>query len=222
VAARFDGWRIQLHKHGGSAAVFTKNGHDHSSRVRWMVDALARLAGVRSLIIDGKLVACDAAGLPDFYRLHFRFVESQQQGVYRAPQDARARRWSSDQRFDARTSAVDAYGPNPKGAATFDANGRFSMIFLRGDLPKYAANSRTQATPAESKVTVDGSLAYFGTYSLSGTDLTFHIEGSTFPNWTAGDQKRINVTVTPDELKYVQPLPSGGGAPAPVVWRRAK
>jgi bifunctional non-homologous end joining protein LigD len=25
---KFDGWRIQLHKHGGSAAVFTKNGHD--------------------------------------------------------------------------------------------------------------------------------------------------------------------------------------------------
>jgi bifunctional non-homologous end joining protein LigD len=68
---KFDGWRIQLHKHGSSAAAFTKNGHDHSSRVRWMVDALARLAGARSFVIDGELVACDAAGLPDFYRLHF-------------------------------------------------------------------------------------------------------------------------------------------------------
>jgi hypothetical protein len=26
---KFDGWRIQLHKPGGSAAAFTKNGHDH-------------------------------------------------------------------------------------------------------------------------------------------------------------------------------------------------
>jgi bifunctional non-homologous end joining protein LigD len=68
---KFDGWRIQLHKHGDSAAAFTKNGHDHSSRERWMVDALARLKGVRSLIIDGELVACDHVGLPDFYRLHF-------------------------------------------------------------------------------------------------------------------------------------------------------
>jgi two-component sensor histidine kinase len=40
---KFDGWRIQLHKHGRSAATFTKNGHDYSSRVRWMVDALARI-----------------------------------------------------------------------------------------------------------------------------------------------------------------------------------
>jgi ATP-dependent DNA ligase len=68
---KFDGWRIQLHKHGDSAAVFTKNGHDYSSRVRWMVDALARLKRVRSLIIDGELVACDDKGLPNFYWLHF-------------------------------------------------------------------------------------------------------------------------------------------------------
>jgi bifunctional non-homologous end joining protein LigD len=67
---KFDGWRIQLHKYGRSAAAFTKNGHDHSSRVRWMTDVLARLRGVRSLIIDGELVACNDAGLPDFCRLH--------------------------------------------------------------------------------------------------------------------------------------------------------
>jgi bifunctional non-homologous end joining protein LigD len=68
---KFDGWRIQLHKHGRSAAAFTKNGHDHSSRFRWMVDALACLKGMHSLVIDGELVACDGDGRPDFYRLHF-------------------------------------------------------------------------------------------------------------------------------------------------------
>jgi hypothetical protein len=50
---------IQLHKHGGLAAAFIKNGHNHSSRVRWMVDAPK---GVRSLVIDGELVACDDNG----------------------------------------------------------------------------------------------------------------------------------------------------------------
>ena len=59
--------RIQLHKHGDSAAAFTKNGHDHSSRVR---RSLARLKGVRSLVIDGELVACDGDGLPVFYALY--------------------------------------------------------------------------------------------------------------------------------------------------------
>jgi bifunctional non-homologous end joining protein LigD len=37
-----------------------------------MVDALARLPGMSSLVIDGELVACNDAGLPDFYRLHFQ------------------------------------------------------------------------------------------------------------------------------------------------------
>jgi bifunctional non-homologous end joining protein LigD len=37
-----------------------------------MIDALACLKGVRSLVIDGELVACNAAGLPNFYALHFR------------------------------------------------------------------------------------------------------------------------------------------------------
>jgi ATP-dependent DNA ligase len=31
---KFDGWRIQLHKHGGTAAAFTKDGHDRSGYER--------------------------------------------------------------------------------------------------------------------------------------------------------------------------------------------
>jgi ATP-dependent DNA ligase len=46
---KFNGWRIQLQKHGGSAPAFTKNGHDPSSRVRWMVDSLACLKGVQQI-----------------------------------------------------------------------------------------------------------------------------------------------------------------------------
>jgi hypothetical protein len=117
---------------------------------------------------------------------------------------------------------ADAYGSNPTGAAMFEANGRFTIILMRNDLPKYTSNNRTQATPAEYKATVDGSLAYFGTYSLSGTDLTLHIEGSTFANWAGTDQRRTNISVTADEFKYVTPTPSGGGPAAPVVWRRVK
>jgi hypothetical protein len=93
---------------------------------------------------------------------------------------------------------------------------------MRGNLPKYASNNRTQGTGQEYRATVEGSLAYFGTYSVSGTDLNLHIEGSTFPNWTGVDQKRINLAVTGDDLKYTQPNPSGGGTPAQLVWKRAK
>ena len=119
-------------------------------------------------------------------------------------------------------SAGDAYGPTPKGALIFNANGRFSLQLMRHDLPKYVSNNRTQGTPAEYKATVEGSLAYFGTYAVSGTDLNLHIEGSTFPNWIGMDQKRINLAVSGDELKYTQPTPSGGGSPAILLWKRVK
>jgi Lipocalin-like domain len=118
--------------------------------------------------------------------------------------------------------AGNAYGTDPKGSAYFDSNGRFAIILMRNNLPRYASNNRTQGTSADYKATVEGSLAYFGTYSVSGTDLNSHIEGSTFPNWTGMEQKRINLMTTADELRYTQPNPSGGGAPAQLIWRRAK
>jgi hypothetical protein len=119
--------------------------------------------------------------------------------------------------------SAEPYGTNPKGSYMFDANGRFSAVLMRNDLPKYTANSRTQGTSAEYKGTVDGSIAYFGTYSVSGTDLDLHIEGSTFANWTGTVQKRTNVSVAGDELKYNVPAPSDGRVTtAPTVWKRAK
>jgi bifunctional non-homologous end joining protein LigD len=49
---KFDGWRIQLHKHGSGAALYTNNGRNYSNRLRWMADILARLPGVYSCVID--------------------------------------------------------------------------------------------------------------------------------------------------------------------------
>jgi Lipocalin-like domain len=118
--------------------------------------------------------------------------------------------------------SVDGYGPNPKGSLIFESNGRYSLQLLRSDLQKYGSNSRTQGTPAEYKATVDGSLSYFGTYSLSGSDLILRVEGSSFPNWIGTDQKRVNVSITGDELKYTNTAPSGGGAALPLVWKRVK
>jgi len=117
---------------------------------------------------------------------------------------------------------ADAFGANPKGTVIFDPNGRFAAMLMRADLGKYASNNRAQGTAAENKATIEGSIAYFGTYAVSGTDLNFHIEGSTFPNWAGTDQKRINLAITGDELKWVQPTPSAGGPAASVVWKRVK
>lgn len=114
------------------------------------------------------------------------------------------------------------FGSSASGTLMFDANGRFSLIILRGDLPKYASNKRVEGTADEYKATVLGSLAYFGTYSVSGTDLIFNIEKSTFANWDGTQSKRIDLTVTAEEIKYTSPTPSAGGSPDQLVWKRIK
>ena len=35
----------------------------------------------------------------------------------------------------------DRWGPNPKGLIIFDANGRYSFMISRSDIPKFAANN---------------------------------------------------------------------------------
>jgi hypothetical protein len=68
---KFDSWRIQLHKRGREVAIYTKRGHDYTSRLPGIARGLAALT-LHSLVIDGELVACDERGLPDFRALHFR------------------------------------------------------------------------------------------------------------------------------------------------------
>jgi Lipocalin-like domain len=78
------------------------------------------------------------------------------------------------------------------------------------------------------KITVEGSLSHLGTYSVSGTDLVFHVEASTFLNWTNSDQKRTILSVSGDELRYTNLAPSDAyqhlviaNAPS-LIWRRVK
>ena len=114
------------------------------------------------------------------------------------------------------------FGPND-GVAIFEANGRFSLSLVRSDLPKIASNNRDTGTPDENKAIVQGSIAYFGTYSVSEADgtVTLHIERSSFPNWNGTDQKRLIISLTANELKYTNPAASVGGT-AELAWKRVK
>jgi hypothetical protein len=114
------------------------------------------------------------------------------------------------------------YGPNPNGTMMVDANGRFSITVVRSDLPKFASNNRMSGTPEENKAIVQGTIAYFGTYTIDEAThvLTVNVEGSSFPNFTGGTQTRI-LSFQDDEVTYFNPTPSMGGS-AKVTYRRAK
>jgi Lipocalin-like domain len=116
------------------------------------------------------------------------------------------------------------YGANPKGSMMVDANGRFMITVVRSDLPQFASNNRVTATPDEATAVVQGSIAYYGSYSIDEATrvITVNVEGSTFPNFTGGTQTRILSFNGDDEVTYLNPTPSHGGAPAKVTYRRAK
>ena len=120
---------------------------------------------------------------------------------------------------------TDPFGPNPRGSMLLTPDGRFSMILMRASLPKFASNVRTKGTVEENQTVVQGSVAAFGTYTVTGDKeqtLNLHMEGSTFPNWDGQDQKRP-MTVIGGELKVINHAPSGGGSGKNTqVWKRAK
>ena len=119
---------------------------------------------------------------------------------------------------------TDFFGPNPKGQLTYDADGHFSEILTRSDLPKFASNNREAGTPEENKAAVQGSIAYFGTYSVSEADkmITRHIENCTFPNWNGMDRKS-SFSISGDELSSTGLSGTSTGAGTPQsIWKRAK
>ena len=119
--------------------------------------------------------------------------------------------------------SVPAYGDKPRGQLILTADGRYSIVITRADMPKIASGSRTKATPEENKAVIDGSIAHSGRYTIEdgGRAITFHIETSTFPNWNGTSQKRP-LSLKGDQLTYTVTTPSAGGAPNDVVWRRVK
>src|SRR5262245_8648022 len=116
------------------------------------------------------------------------------------------------------------YGATPNGSMMVDANGRFMITVVRCDLSQFASNNRMTATPAEATAVVQGSIAYYGSYSIDEATrvITVHVDGSTCPKFTVGTQTRILSFNGDDEGTYLNPTPSHGGAPAKVTYKRAK
>jgi hypothetical protein len=119
-------------------------------------------------------------------------------------------------------SRVPLFGSNPQGRIIFDSNSNYVLMTSRAHQEKFAAGSRDKGTNDENRAAVQGSIAHFGRYDVSDADKTivFHIETSTFPNWSCIDQKRP-FSISGDELKWKTPSASSGGL-AEVVLKRLR
>jgi len=115
------------------------------------------------------------------------------------------------------------FGPEPKGIAIFDRSDHYIIAVMRSDRPKFAINDRLKGTAEENRATTQGTITYFGTYSVDEATqaIAIHIVGSSFPNWNGTDQKRI-VTIAGEELKLTNPTASTGGGTTEVVFKRTR
>jgi hypothetical protein len=117
----------------------------------------------------------------------------------------------------------DRRGPNPKGLLIFEANGRFSLLTSRSDLPNFAINNVNQGTPEEYKAAMTGMIANVGTWTVDEATktITTYVEAGSFPNLNGNTQTRVISSLTADELKYVNAA-SVSGTSDEATWRRAK
>jgi hypothetical protein len=115
------------------------------------------------------------------------------------------------------------FGPNPNGIVMFDASGHYAFEVGRSNLPKFKSNNRTSGSTEENKAVVAGTLAHFGRYTVDEAShtLTFHVEGSSFPNWEQTQQKLQFGVLSPDDLKWERPDASGGGTEL-LYWKKIK
>jgi lipocalin-like protein len=117
---------------------------------------------------------------------------------------------------------LEPFGAYPKGIVVYDPNGHFVLVLQRATLPKFASNNRLAGTPDENRAIVQGSIAYFGKYSVDEKErkINLHYDGSTYPNWDGEDQVRL-VEISGDELRIISPVSAVGGGTVHLLLRRA-
>jgi hypothetical protein len=118
-------------------------------------------------------------------------------------------------------TVIETFGPNPKGILIFQSDGHFAFILNRAALPKFASNNRGTGTAEENKTIVQGSFAYFGTYTVKDNTVIMHVDGGTWPGWYGIDLERRILSYAGSELKWTDPTPSIGGT-IENVWKRAR
>jgi len=116
----------------------------------------------------------------------------------------------------------DLFGSNPLGQVVFDEHGKYTLVMMRSDIPRFANNNRKKGSATENAAVIHGSIAHFGSYSYNARDKTYtlHIKASTYPNWDNATQTR-RLTVHGNEMLWDNPAGSTGGS-LKIILKRLK
>ena len=83
---------------------------------------------------------------------------------------------------------TDYFGPNPDGYINYGPDRRMIVINARSNRKRPKGDS---PTPEEAAELFRGVLAYAGTYSVEGNEVTHHVDISWNEAWTGTHQTRI-------------------------------
>src|ERR1700733_7403216 len=93
-------------------------------------------------------------------------------------------------------------GDKPQGQVIYGEHGELAVILVSGDREKKAGNPLTPVGPG---------IAYYGTYTVSGNNIAYHVTASTYPNF-AGTEQKGTFTLKGDALTLVREI-IGGAEP---------
>ena len=117
------------------------------------------------------------------------------------------------------------FGDKPKGQIIFTQDGHFSQVHVSSGLPRIASNNRLNGTDTDNRAIVQGTLAFFGTYTVDEAKktVTFNITASTYPNAEGTSQTRTIDQLTETEFRNTNPgAARDGPALAANYYTRAK
>lgn len=117
-----------------------------------------------------------------------------------------------------------AYGKRPSGLLSFTPDMHFVEVLTDADVPRFASNVRGQGTDAENRIAMDGSIGFFGTYTVdrNGEFTGNRVEGSTFPNWIGGVRTRKELRLVVDGDTMTENFQRPDGTKILIRWQRVR
>ena len=107
----------------------------------------------------------------------------------------------------------------------FDAGGRLSLHLVDLNRPDFADGDFLRGSADEVRQAFNGYFGYFGSFTLNSAaqTITFHIDGSAFPNYIGSDQLRY-FEISEDRLVLRTPPERAGGQDIVyyITWERER
>jgi hypothetical protein len=116
------------------------------------------------------------------------------------------------------------FGEEPVGQLIYDSGGHMMVQLMRRDRARFASENPRAAMDQEIIPAFASFLSYFGTFEVDEKAgvVTHRLRGSSFPNWTGGDQHRLFEFKDGRLILATPPINVGGKEVASVLtWERA-